>query len=156
MEGGIRRHDHQSDEAAGRFLRLVARALHDGRGPVEGSRSKVFVRLYNEGLIYKDKRLVNWDPKFQTAISDLEVVQIEKHGTFRWEKASGEPFDAEALAKVLAKRPSGHMYYFRYPLTNRVPRQRRETSPRCDDASGDDAGRHGGCGCILRMSAMRR
>ena len=82
---------------------------------------KVFVQLYNEGLIYKDKRLVNWDPKFQTAISDLEVVQIEKHGTFRWEKASGEPFDAEALAKVLAKDPSGHMYYFRYPLTKKVP-----------------------------------
>ena len=81
---------------------------------------KVFVQLYNEGLIYKDKRLVNWDPKFQTAISDLEVVQIEKHGTFNWEKASGEPFDAEALAKVLAKDPSGHMYYFRYPLTKRV------------------------------------
>ncbi len=38
---------------------------------------KVFVQLYREGLIYKDKRLVNWDPKFQTAISDLEVVQVE-------------------------------------------------------------------------------
>jgi valyl-tRNA synthetase len=34
---------------------------------------KVFVQLYKEGLIYKDKRLVNWDPKFETAISDLEV-----------------------------------------------------------------------------------
>ena len=34
---------------------------------------KVFVDLYNQGLIYKDKRLVNWDPKLQTAISDLEV-----------------------------------------------------------------------------------
>src|SRR5882757_957844 len=41
---------------------------------------KVFVQLYNEGLIYKDKRLVNWDPKFQTAISDLEVVQVEIKG----------------------------------------------------------------------------
>ena len=81
---------------------------------------KVFVQLYNEGLIYKDKRLVNWDPKFQTAISDLEVVQIEKHGSFKWDKASGEPFDAEALAKVLAKDPSGHLYYFRYPLTKKV------------------------------------
>ncbi|MGQ0457693.1 MAG: valine--tRNA ligase [Hyphomicrobium sp.] len=81
---------------------------------------KVFVQLYNEGLIYKDKRLVNWDPKFQTAISDLEVVQIEKRGTFAWELASGEPFDAEALGKVLAKDPSGHMYYFRYPLAKRV------------------------------------
>ena len=35
---------------------------------------KVFVDLYREGLIYKDKRLVNWDPTFQTAISDLEVA----------------------------------------------------------------------------------
>src|SRR5687768_2517157 len=38
---------------------------------------QVFVRLYKEGLIYRDKRLVNWDPKFLTAISDLEVQQIE-------------------------------------------------------------------------------
>ncbi|MGA7787599.1 MAG: valine--tRNA ligase [Xanthobacteraceae bacterium] len=41
---------------------------------------KVFVTLYNEGLIYKDKRLVNWDPKLKTAISDLEVVQVETKG----------------------------------------------------------------------------
>jgi len=38
---------------------------------------KVFVELYDQKLIYKDKRLVNWDPKFQTAISDLEVVQVD-------------------------------------------------------------------------------
>ncbi len=41
---------------------------------------KVFVALYNEGLIYKDKRLVNWDPKLLTAISDLEVQQVEVRG----------------------------------------------------------------------------
>ncbi|MFL5025851.1 MAG: valine--tRNA ligase [Microvirga sp.] len=41
---------------------------------------KVFVDLYKQGLIYKDKRLVNWDPKFQTAISDLEVQQVEVKG----------------------------------------------------------------------------
>ncbi|QRG05818.1 valine--tRNA ligase [Xanthobacter dioxanivorans] len=41
---------------------------------------KVFVQLYREGLIYKDKRLVNWDPKLITAISDLEVVQVEMKG----------------------------------------------------------------------------
>lgn len=41
---------------------------------------KVFVQLYREGLIYKDKRLVNWDPKLLTAISDLEVVQKEVKG----------------------------------------------------------------------------
>ncbi|NNE24946.1 MAG: valine--tRNA ligase [Rhizobiales bacterium] len=41
---------------------------------------KVFVQLYKDGLIYKDKRLVNWDPKLLTAISDLEVQQIETNG----------------------------------------------------------------------------
>ena len=41
---------------------------------------KVFVQLYKEGLIYKDKRLVNWDPKLHTAISDLEVQQKEVKG----------------------------------------------------------------------------
>ncbi|MFQ5984721.1 MAG: valine--tRNA ligase, partial [Alphaproteobacteria bacterium] len=40
----------------------------------------VFVTLYKQGLIYKDKRLVNWDPKLQTAISDLEVQQREVRG----------------------------------------------------------------------------
>ncbi|GAB6843933.1 valyl-tRNA synthetase [Methylorubrum rhodinum] len=41
---------------------------------------KTFVDLHAKGLIYRDKRLVNWDPKFQTAISDLEVQQIETKG----------------------------------------------------------------------------
>src|SRR5579872_6449038 len=41
---------------------------------------KVFVALYREGLIYKDKRLVNWDPKLKTAISDLEVQPVETRG----------------------------------------------------------------------------
>jgi valyl-tRNA synthetase len=43
---------------------------------------KVFVQLYREGLLYRDKRLVNWDPKFQTAISDLEVETKEVQGRF--------------------------------------------------------------------------
>jgi valyl-tRNA synthetase len=49
----------------------------------EGFSSSVqeaFIRLYQEGLIYRGKRLVNWDPKLCTAISDLEVVNIEKNG----------------------------------------------------------------------------
>ncbi len=50
---------------------------------------EVFVSLYKEGLIYKDKRLVNWDPKLLTAISDLEVEQVEV---------------------------SGHLWHLRYPL----------------------------------------
>ncbi len=43
---------------------------------------KVFVTLYKQKLIYRDKRLVNWDPQFQTAISDLEVEQKEVDGSF--------------------------------------------------------------------------
>ena len=43
---------------------------------------KVFVDLYNEGLIYRDKRLVNWDPKLKTAISDLEVETQDLKGSF--------------------------------------------------------------------------
>jgi valyl-tRNA synthetase len=42
--------------------------------------TRVFVRLHKEGLIYKDRRLVNWDPKLLTAISDLEVQQVETKG----------------------------------------------------------------------------
>jgi len=43
---------------------------------------KVFVQLHKDGLIYRDKRLVNWDPQFQTAISDIEVEQREVDGHF--------------------------------------------------------------------------
>ena len=46
--------------------------------------TEVFVRLYSEGLIYRGKRLVNWDPVLQTAVSDLEVVSTEEDG-FIWE-----------------------------------------------------------------------
>ena len=45
--------------------------------------TETFVRLYREGLIYRGKRLVNWDPKLHTAVSDLEVVQEEEDG-FMW------------------------------------------------------------------------
>jgi len=52
---------------------------------------KAFVTLYRDGLIYKDKRLVNWDPKLQTAVSDLEVEQREV---------------------------KGHLWHFKYPIEN--------------------------------------
>ncbi len=54
---------------------------------------EVFVRLYEDDLIYRGKRLVNWDPKLHTAISDLEVENKDK---------------------------KGHMWHFRYPLANGV------------------------------------
>ncbi|WP_208442026.1 valine--tRNA ligase [Bartonella raoultii] len=54
---------------------------------------EVFITLYKQGLIYRDKRLVNWDPKLLTAISDLEVEQ---------------------------KEVQGHLWHFRYPLEGKV------------------------------------
>ncbi|WP_446653057.1 valine--tRNA ligase [Blastomonas sp.] len=57
---------------------------------------KVFVDLYNQGLIYRDKRLVNWDPKLKTAISDLEVETREVQGHFwhfRYPLADGMTLD---------------------------------------------------------------
>ncbi len=57
---------------------------------------KVFVDLYNKGLIYRGKRLVNWDPHFETAISDLEVENIERDGHmwhFKYPLAGGETYE---------------------------------------------------------------
>ena len=56
---------------------------------------KVFVEMYNKGLIYRGKRLVNWDPHFETAISDLEVENIETDGHmwhFKYPLAGGETY----------------------------------------------------------------
>ncbi|MEL6691052.1 MAG: class I tRNA ligase family protein, partial [Pseudomonadota bacterium] len=57
---------------------------------------KVFVEMYNKGLIYRGKRLVNWDPHFETAISDLEVENIETPGHmwhFKYPLAGGETYE---------------------------------------------------------------
>jgi valyl-tRNA synthetase len=71
---------------------------------------KVFVELYRAGLIYKDKRLVNWDPKLLTAISDLEVLQVEVKGSlwhFRYplEGAAFNPEDPATFITVATTRP---------------------------------------------------
>ena len=61
-----------------------------------GRSLKVFVQLYNEGLIYRGKRLVNWDPHFETAISDLEVENEEVDGHmwhFKYPLAGGETYE---------------------------------------------------------------
>ncbi len=57
---------------------------------------KVFVEMYNKGLIYRGKRLVNWDPHFETAISDLEVENIEVAGHmwhFKYRLAGNETYE---------------------------------------------------------------
>ncbi|MDT8280630.1 MAG: valine--tRNA ligase, partial [Erythrobacter sp.] len=66
---------------------------------------KTFVSLYNDGLIYRDKRLVNWDPKLKTAISDLEVETREVQGSFwrlRYPLADGVRTDDGADHLIVA------------------------------------------------------
>jgi valyl-tRNA synthetase len=65
---------------------------------------KVFVELYRQGLIYKDKRLVNWDPKLLTAISDLEVQQVEVKGQLWHFKYPIEGLD-DTFITVATTRP---------------------------------------------------
>ncbi|HRK19818.1 MAG TPA: valine--tRNA ligase [Hyphomicrobiaceae bacterium] len=87
---------------------------------------KVFVDMHRAGLIYKDLRLVNWDPEFQSAVSDLEVDSIEHKGSFKWSDGETDkegnlvPFNAAALDKALAKDPGGHMYHLRYPIAGKT------------------------------------
>ena len=59
---------------------------------------KVFVDLYNDGLIYKDKRLVNWDPGLKTAISDLEVIQKEIEGNLWYIRY---PFEEDSKNSII-------------------------------------------------------
>ncbi|MEO9337066.1 valine--tRNA ligase [Mesorhizobium sp. SB112] len=71
---------------------------------------EVFVTLHKQGLIYKDKRLVNWDPKLLTAISDLEVEQHEVNGNlwyFRYpiEGKTYDPENPETFVTVATTRP---------------------------------------------------
>jgi len=72
--------------------------------------AKVFVELHRDGLIYKDKRLVNWDPKLLTAISDLEVQQVEIKGSLWYlryplEGKTFSPDDPASFIVVATTRP---------------------------------------------------
>ncbi len=73
---------------------------------------RVFVQLHKQGLIYRDKRLVNWDPKLHTAISDLEVVQ---------------------------KETKGHMWYIKYPIEGSTERFITIATTRPETMLGDTA-----------------
>ncbi len=71
---------------------------------------KVFVELHREGLIYKDKRLVNWDPALLTAISDLEVQQVEVKGSLWYlryplQGKAFNPEDPSTFVVVATTRP---------------------------------------------------
>jgi len=65
---------------------------------------EVFVRLFEEGLIYRGKRLVNWDPVLETAVSDLEVVHEEEEGHF-WHIQYPYADDASKHVTIATTRP---------------------------------------------------
>jgi valyl-tRNA synthetase len=65
---------------------------------------KVFVRLYKQGLIYRDKRLVNWDPKLHTAISDLEV-EAKPHKGSLWHLRYAIEGDSDRFLVIATTRP---------------------------------------------------
>jgi valyl-tRNA synthetase len=99
--------------------------------------TEVFVRLYDEGLIYRGKRLVNWDPVLHTALSDLEVLNTEEHGKlwrFRYPLENDDGFLVVATTRpetmlgdtAVAVHPDDERYrsligrHVRLPLTDRL------------------------------------
>ena len=97
VEAGVGLDDHAARCAASAprptgTRERTSRWTRDCRAPCV----ETFVRLYEEGLIYRGKRLVNWDPVLRTAVSDLEVDSEEEHGTIwqiRYPLADGSGVD---------------------------------------------------------------
>ena len=103
-----------------------------------------FVRLYEDGLIYRGKRLVNWDPVLQTAISDLEVVNEEENGKlwhFRYPLADGSGHLTVATTRpetmlgdtAVAVHPEDERYRHLIGKTVRLPLADREIPVVADD-----------------------
>src|SRR3974390_3229526 len=115
------------DESGGtiaRQLRRLGASVHWARdrftmdADLSRAVTEAFVRLYDEGLIYRGKRLVNWDPVLHTALSDLEVLSEEE---------------------------AGHLWHLRYPLADGsgslgVAATRPATMLRDNPRAGDPAG----------------
>ncbi|CAI8725929.1 valine--tRNA ligase [Methylocaldum szegediense] len=105
---------------------------------------EAFVRLYDEGLIYRGKRLVNWDPKLHTAISDLEVQSEEEKGSlwhFRYPLADGSGWLVVATTRpetmlgdtAVAVHPEDERYKHLVGKTIRLPITNREIPIIADD-----------------------
>ena len=119
---------------------------------------KVFVDFYDRGLIYRGKRLVNWDPHFETAISDLEVEQVETKGhlwrlrypledgaTYQHPVAFDDDGDADRLRDPRLPRRRHH------PPRDHARRHRRRRPPRRPALSPTSSARPSAC----RWSAAR-
>ncbi|HET8710096.1 MAG TPA: valine--tRNA ligase [Spongiibacteraceae bacterium] len=117
--------------------------------------TEVFVRLYEEGLIYRGKRLVNWDPVLHTAISDLEVISEEEQGSmwhFKYPLADGSGHLVVATTRpetmlgdtAVAVNPSDDRYQHLIGKTIKLPLTEREIPIIADDYVDKDFG----TGCV--------
>ncbi|HYE35003.1 valine--tRNA ligase [Methylocaldum sp.] len=116
---------------------------------------EAFVRLYDDGLIYRGKRLVNWDPKLHTAISDLEVQSEEEKGSlwhFRYPLADGSGHLVVATTRpetmlgdtAVAVHPADERYKQLVGKTVRLPITNREIPIVADDYVDPEFG----TGCV--------
>jgi len=119
----------------------------------------VFVELYKRGLAYRDKRLVNWDPKFQTAISDLEVETREVQGHF-WH-LKYPLADGSGAIHVATTRPETmladmavavHPDDERYAALSRSRRAMTSTTSRLAAAPGSRLAKCSTCSMVRRKS----
>ncbi|WP_455196646.1 valine--tRNA ligase [Kaarinaea lacus] len=116
---------------------------------------EVFVRLYDEGLIYRGKRLVNWDPVLHTAVSDLEVISEEENGHLwhmRYPLASGEGYLVVATTRpetmlgdtAVAVHPDDERYQHLIGKTVKLPLTDREIPVIADEYVDQEFG----TGCV--------
>ena len=116
---------------------------------------EAFVQLYDDGLIYRGKRLVNWDPKLHTAISDLEVVSEEEKGSmwhFRYPLADGSGHLVVATTRpetmlgdtAVAVNPNDERFQHLIGKTVRLPITNREIPVIADDYVDPEFG----TGCV--------
>ncbi len=117
--------------------------------------SEVFVRLYDEGLIYRGKRLVNWDPVLHTALSDLEVVNVDEGGQlwhFRYPLADGSGQVVVATTRpetmlgdsAVAVHPADDRYRHLIGKTVRLPLAERDIPVIADEYVDPEFG----TGCV--------
>ena len=117
--------------------------------------TEVFVRLHEEGLIYRGKRLVNWDPVLQTAVSDLEVLNTEEDGSLwhlRYPLADGSGHLVVATTRpetmlgdvAVAVHPGDPRYAALIGKTLRLPLTEREIPVIADDYVDPEFG----TGCV--------
>ena len=128
VEGEVRRRDSRSRCGGwGRAWTGAASTSRWTRG-LSAAVKEAFVRLWEQGLIYRGAYIVNWDPEIQTAVSDLEVVHEERLG--------------QAVPRALPAGGGGCQHRGRGCGLDRD----------CDDAAGDDAGGRGGGGESFRRA----